>query len=366
MDWKSCTKIKIILNVMKELHKISIDKNATILAALEQMDKINRKLLILTNQGKFYSLLSIGDIQRAILEKKDLSNPAHSITRKDVRVALNTDDLEKVKERMRLKRNEYMPVISKDNTIVDIIYWNDLFTEEEPKPKNTLNLPVVIMAGGKGSRLKPITNILPKPLIPLGEKTIIEEIMDMFVNSGCNTFHLSVNYKAEMIAHYFENLNNTNYNIEYFKEDKPLGTAGSMYLIKDKISSTFFVSNCDIIINQDLEELYNYHKDNNNKITIVSVLKHYYIPYGTIETENGGILKELIEKPKLTFQINSGMYILEPDVLQEIPANKFFHITELIEKIQQKGEQVGVFPVSEGSWKDIGEWDEYLKYIKLK
>jgi len=349
---------------MNELQNICIEKDATILAALEQMDKINRKLLILTNDKKFFSLVSIGDIQRAILAKVNLAEPVHSITRKDIRVALDTDDLTKVKERMRIKRNEFMPVISNDNTIVDIIYWNELFAREEKKHQNMLNLPVVIMAGGRGSRLKPITNILPKPLIPLGEKTILEEIMDKFLYAGCNKFYLSVNYKAEMIAHYFENLNNPNYNIEYFKEDKPLGTAGSMYLIKDKIKSTFFVSNCDIIINQDLEELYNYHKDNNNKITIVSVLKHYYIPYGTIETENGGILKELIEKPKLTFQVNSGMYILEPEILQEIPENTFFHITELIEKMQQKGERVGVFPVSEGSWKDIGEWDEYLKNTK--
>lgn len=354
------------MNVMQELNKISIDKDATILAALQQMDKINSKLLILTSQGKFYSLLSIGDIQRAILTKRELSEPVHSITRKDVRVALNTDDLEKVKERMRLKRNEYMPVISKDNTIVDVIYWNDLFSEEEQKRQNTLNLPVVIMAGGKGSRLKPITNILPKPLIPLGEKTIIEEIMDKFVNAGCNNFYLSVNYKTEIITHYFENLNNQNYKIQYFMEDKPLGTAGSMFLIKDKITSSFFVSNCDIIIDQDLGELYNYHKQNKNKITIVSVLKHYYIPYGTIDTENGGVLKNLIEKPKLTFQINSGLYLLEPEVLQKIPENTFFHITELIEKIQRSGDRVGVFPVSEGSWKDIGDWNEYLRYIKLR
>jgi len=348
---------------MDELDNICIDSNATILFALERMDKINRKLLILTENRKFYSLISIGDIQRAILAKVDMSEPVFKITRKDIRVALETDDLDKVKERMRIKRNEFMPVISEANYIVNVIYWSDLFDKEELKKQNPLNLPVVIMAGGKGSRLKPITNILPKPLIPLSEKTILEEIMDQFVYAGCSDFYLSINYKAEMITHYFENLHNENYKIEYFREDKPLGTAGSMFLIKDKIKSTFFVSNCDIIIDQDLEELYNYHKQHKNIITIVSALKHYYIPYGTIETKNGGVLKKLIEKPKLTFQINSGMYILEPEVLQEIPENTFFHITELIEKMQQKGEQVGVFPVSEGSWKDIGEWDEYLHNI---
>lgn len=349
---------------MNELDDICIDKNSTILSALEQMDKINRKLLILTDNNKFYSLLSIGDIQRAILAKIDLSEPVTKIIRKDIRVAYDTDDLEKVKERMRIKRNEFMPVVSKDNEIVEIIYWNDLFKNKLSHFHNPLNMPVVIMAGGKGNRLKPITNVLPKPLIPIGEKTILEEIMDKFIHAGCNKFYLSVNYKAEMIKYYFDNLKSSSYQIEYFKEDKPLGTAGSMFLIRDKIKSAFFVSNCDIIIDQDLEELYNYHKQNQNSITIVSVLKRYNIPYGTIETENHGVLKELTEKPKLTFQINSGMYILEPEILGEIPENQFFHITELIEKISKKGGRVGVFPVSEGSWKDIGEWDEYLKNTK--
>lgn len=346
---------------MNELLNICIDKEASILSALERMDKVNRKLLILTDQDKFHSLVSIGDIQRAILAKIDLNVPVGSITRKDIRVAFEADNRDKIKERMRVKRNEFMPVISKENDIIDIIYWSDLFEQNEPTFKEPLNLPVVIMAGGKGTRLKPITNILPKPLIPLGEKTILEEIMDKFVCAGCNTFYLSVNYKAEMITYYFNNLHNENYQIEYFKEDKPLGTAGSMYLIKEKINTTFFVSNCDIIIDQDLHELYNYHKESNNAITIVSVLKHYYIPYGTIETGNNGVLKELIEKPKLTFQINSGMYLLEPEVLKAIPENQFLHITELIERIQHNGGKVGVFPVSEGSWKDIGEWDEYLR-----
>jgi dTDP-glucose pyrophosphorylase len=349
---------------MNELYNICIEKEATILSALERMDKVNRKLLILTDYDKFHSLVSIGDIQRAILAKIDLANPVHMITRKNIRVALDSDNLEKVKERMRINRNEFMPIISKDNTIVDIIFWNDLFDQDEIKPHKPLSLPVVIMAGGKGTRLKPITNILPKPLIPLGEKTILEEIMDKFVNAGCNTFYLSVNYKAEMISYYFENIKNENYHIEYFKEDKPLGTAGSMYLIKNKINTTFFVSNCDIIIDQDLHEVFNYHKENDNVITIVSVLKHYHIPYGTIETGNNGVLKKLTEKPKLTFQINSGMYLLEPEVLQSIPNNQFFHITDLIEIIQYNGGKVGVFPVSEGSWKDIGEWDEYLKNTK--
>jgi len=257
-----------------------------------------------------------------------------------------------------------MPIISENKELVDVLFWEDLFKKESRKLRVNLDIPVVIMAGGKGTRLKPITNILPKPLIPLGEKTILEEIMDQFVEVGCCNFFMSVNYKAEMIKHYFNSLKNSVYNIEYFQETKPLGTAGSMYLLKDEINSTFFVSNCDIIIDQELSEIYNFHKKNKNLITIISVLKHYNIPYGTIETKKGGKLVSITEKPDLTFQINSGMYILEPELLDEIPKDSFFHITELIDKLIAQERNVGVFPISEGSWKDIGEWNEYLKNIR--
>jgi NDP-sugar pyrophosphorylase family protein len=222
------------------------------------------------------------------------------------------------------------------------------------------------MAGGKGTRLRPLTNVFPKPLLPINEKTIIEDIMDRFVGVGCNEFHISVNYKAQTIKDYFVNLNNSEYSIDYFEEDKPLGTAGSMFLIKDKIHTTFFVSNCDILIDQDLSEIYEYHKSNKNKITIVSAMKNYKIPYGTIETSENGLLKSMDEKPELIFQINTGMYILEPEMLDLIPNNEFFHITELIEKVRKSGENVGVFPIGENSWQDIGNWDDYKKILKLK
>ena len=140
-----------------------------------------------------------------------------------------------------------------------------------------------------------------------------------------------------------------------------MGTAGSLTLLKEIIHETFFVSNCDIIIEQDYSEILDYHREQKNLITIVAALKHYHIPYGTVETSENGRLVSLVEKPEITYKINSGMYILEPEVLNEIPENTFFHITHLIEKLLAKNEKVGVFPVSEKSWKDIGEWKEYLE-----
>jgi NDP-sugar pyrophosphorylase family protein len=257
-------------------------------------------------------------------------------------------------------RMEMCPVISESNEILKVYFWEDIFEINKPTLNSKLDLPVVIMAGGLGTRLKPLTNVLPKPLIPIGERTMLEEIMDRFAVHQCSDFYISVNYKADLIEYYINDLN-LPLNINFFRETKPLGTAGSLSLLKDKIKKTFFVNNCDIIIDQDYTEIYNYHKEHNNKITIVAALKQFLIPYGTVETSDGGELIAIKEKPDLNFWINTGMYLLEPEVLKEIPEGDFFHITNLIDKLKSQGKKVGVFPVSEGSWLDTGEWGEYNK-----
>ncbi|MEG0012309.1 MAG: sugar phosphate nucleotidyltransferase, partial [Muribaculaceae bacterium] len=226
-----------------------------------------------------------------------------------------------------------------------------------------IDLPVVIMAGGLGTRLKPLTNVIPKPLIPIGEKTILETILDQFESIGCSKFYISVNYKAEVVEYYLNSLEHK-YDTLCFKESKPLGTIGSVALLKEKISSPFFVSNCDIIIDQDFRDVYDYHCQNHNDITIISAVKSYHIPYGVIETAKDGILMGLKEKPDKTYMINSGVYIIQPEIIDEIPIEEFFHITQLIDKVKKRGGRVGCFPVSEKAWTDIGDWNEYLKLIR--
>ena len=188
--------------------------------------------------------------------------------------------------------------------------------------------------------------------------------MDKFCDAGCNTFYLSINYKAEMIKYYFSTLQKDIYHISYLQEEKALGTAGSLHLLKGKINSTFFLSNCDILVNQEISDIYEYHRTIKNEITIVAALKNYSIPYGILETSKDGLLQSITEKPELTFKINTGLYILEPHLINEIPENEFFHITSLIDKLQKEKRKVGVFPVSEKSWRDIGEWNEYHKFLK--
>lgn len=348
--------------VKDKILKIVIEKSKPILEALKLMDKAGCKLLIVVENNQYAGLLSIGDIQRSIINNIDLNGSIETIMRKDYIVSTPQDNIDDVKKLMLKIRAEFMPVIDSKNNIVDVYFWQDLFEEKTAKPFKEFNLPVIIMAGGFGTRLRPLTYVIPKPLIPIGEKTMLEEIFDRFGKYGCKDFHISVNYKAELIEYYIES-KKLPYNVSYFKEDKPMGTAGSLSLLKNKINSTFFVSNCDILIEQDYSEILEYHQNNKNEITIIAALKHYPIAYGTIKTAEDGVLKELIEKPELTFKINSGMYILEPHLIDEIPENEFFHITHLIEKLKNQGRKVGVFPISQKSWLDIGTWDEYKEVI---
>jgi dTDP-glucose pyrophosphorylase len=344
------------------MNKPIISPNHSIISAMKQMDLLKRKLLIVANENKFIGLLSIGDIQRALIKNHSLSDEVSTIMRKDYIVAKPNQSIDSVKKLMLKLRAEFMPVVDNKSILIDIHFWEDLFGETNKEPLFKFNLPVVIMAGGFGTRLKPLTNVLPKALIPINDKTFLEEIFERFNNQGCDTFYISVNYKAELIEYYLKQ-QNLLYSLNYFKEEKPMGTAGSLSLMKGKINETFFVSNCDILIEQDYSEVLNYHRENKNEITVIAALKHYPIAYGTIETGENGKLVKLVEKPELTFKINSGMYILEPHLLNEIPENEFFHITQLIENVTKRGGRVGVFPVSENSWKDIGEWSEYVKLI---
>ena len=190
----------------------------------------------------------------------------------------------------------------------------------------------------------------------------MEEIMTQFKGAGCDHYYVSVNYMMETIKEYFAH--KSEWNVSYIQEKKPLGTGGSLYLLKDRISTTFFVTNCDTLVDINLHDLLEYHKRNKNMITVVSAVKKIHIPYGTIETEVNGVISNMKEKPDLVYQINSGFYVLEPTVLDYVEDEVFLNIPDLIKKIIDDGKKVGAFPVSDGSWIDMGNWDEYLQLVR--
>lgn len=330
------------------------------------MDAVRHKSLLVFKQDRFYSIVTIGDLQRAIIANYNLNSPIVEIIQVEgKKYAYSTEDFDTIKRRMLRIRCEFMPILDECGNLSDVYFWHDVFPEEYTgRAKESIDLPVVIMAGGLGSRLKPLTNVVPKPLIPIGEKTILEDIMDQFESIGCHQFFMSVNYKHELIEYYLATRPHS-YDVSYFLEEKPMGTIGSVSLLKGKIKTPFFVSNCDIIIDQDYRDVYDYHMSKGNDMTVVTAVKSIKIPYGVIETGEDGLMTDLQEKPEQTYMINTGVYLLQPELIDEIPEGEFFHITHLIAKVRKRGGRVGCFPVSENAWKDMGDWNEYLKMIGI-
>lgn len=352
------------MNNISKIKDIIVSISDSIISALEKMDGHRTKLVFVFDGDKFESILTIGDIQRAIIRHHVLADPVSAILDREKIYALDNEPIEQIKIVMMKERIDCMPVLNASGEIVDVLFWHDVFDTPVVDSRAKIDLPVVIMAGGKGTRLKPITNVIPKPLVPVGDKTILEVIMDQFEGIGCHKFYMSVNYKADMIKFYLSQLDHK-YDIEFFMEDKPLGTIGSVSLLKGKLTTPFFVSNCDSINEQDYRDVWDYHVKNHNDMTIVTMVKSIKIPYGVIETGEDGLMVELKEKPEQTYQVNTGVYILNPDLIEEIPEGEFFHITHLMEKVKAVGGRIGCFPVSEHSWKDMGEWSEYLRMIDV-
>ncbi|MHB8155165.1 MAG: nucleotidyltransferase family protein [Candidatus Omnitrophota bacterium] len=341
---------------MKRLEKVLIKPGCTIKQALKQMDTMGEKTLIVVDEkNKILGTITDGDIRKRILKGKSLHESIAHVMNCHPLFLKEGFDREDAKKILFQQQVESLPIIDSEKKVIDCLWWSDFFKDNQ-KVFESLNLPVVIMAGGEGVRLHPFTKILPKPLMPIGDKPIIEIIINKFFDYGCKEFYLSLNYKSSIIKAYFNDLEHK-YKINYILENKPLGTAGSLHLLRNKIKKTFFISNCDIIIEADYADILKFHRQRKNKITLVSSMKNFTIPYGICEIENGGILQNIREKPEYDFLVNTGMYILESEILEDIPKNKFYNITDLINVYLKDGKKVGVYPVSEKSWLDMGQWE---------
>ena len=347
------------------LDELSIDSSSSLIDALRRMDEIDRKLLVVTRDDEYAGIISAGDIQRGIIENHGLGTAIDQLMgAREIRVARVGDSFEAIRTMMLRHRTEFMPVLGAQGRLVDVHFWDEVFGARE-MVRGRIDLPVVIMAGGKGTRLKPFSNILPKALFPVGEKTILEEIIQRFRDQGCEDFWLSVNHKADFIQTYVEQLEDPPRSVRYLHEDAPLGTAGSLAHLQGEIATTLIVSNCDILVEADYGEIVDYHREGGNDITLVGALKEIRIPYGTLETGDGGQLTAFREKPNLNYLINTGLYVLEPGVLERITPGAPYDMTQLVDAVRGEGGRVGVFPVSEKSWLDIGEWQEYERTIRL-
>lgn len=340
--------------------KYSVSQDMNVRDVITYMDTITAKAVIVLNEAdQMVGLFADGDMRHFFLKGGRLQA--------NIKEAMNPNPIwfssvEEAKEYRRRKKLVIYPVVAKDMTLLDVLFDN---MQEESIQNNELeDVPLVIMAGGKGTRLYPYTKVLPKALIPIGEKTISERIIDNFTQYGCKDIFFILNHKAGMIKAYFKDLK-TNYQLHFFEEEEFLGTGGGLSLIKNEITTAFFLSNCDIIINADLACAYKTHKTNNNLITFVCAIKEIKIPYGVIETLEDGKVKKIVEKPEMSMLTNTGLYIVEPQVVAELTDGEFIHMPDIAQKYIKKGCKIGVFPVSEKAWLDMGQLDE-LENMKRK
>lgn len=349
------------------IKKFLVSKRITIKEAMKQLGIASEKILFVVDKNKrLLGTITDGDIRRWILKKGNLQEAVTKIYNKEPDYITKGDyTISKARDLMIGRNIESLPMVNKNKVIVDVLFWKDLLDEKHRRENKRLSVPVVIMAGGQGKRMDPFTRILPKPLIPVGEKPALELVMDHFYENGCSEFFLILGYKGEMIASYFNNSNKSNvtYKINYIWEKKPLGTAGGLRALLKDFSKSFFLSNCDTIIKANYSDMYKFHIVNKHQITMVASVKHFALPYGVVELYREK-LKRVIEKPEYDFLVNTGMYILQKDTINLIPKNKVFHITDLIKAVKDKKGKVGIYPVNEKSWLDIGEWEKYKEAIK--
>lgn len=347
------------------IEKLMVSSDTSIRVAVETIDFCGIGIVFVVNDRNYViGVVTDGDFRRAVLDNVSLSDQVVEIMNKDFVFVEKNYSTEDIAEKFKLhKLIQHIPVLT-DGNLIDVIVKESFVGTQGHSHYVQVDLPVVIMAGGRGTRMAPFTHVLPKPLIPIGDKTMLEIIMMEYAKFGVEQYYISINYKGNIIKAYFQD-HETDFNISYISEDKPLGTAGALKSLDGNMKTPFFVSNCDIIIKTDYSKIYEFHKEGNYALTLVASMQHHVIPYGVCNVEKNGQLISISEKPEYDMLVNSGMYILNPEVLQYIPENEFFHITHLMEALMKNGQHVGVYPVSERSWVDVGQWDEFKKALVL-
>jgi dTDP-glucose pyrophosphorylase len=347
------------------MKNLTIQSDGSIKDSLKKLSMTGEKCLIVTDKdSKLLGTLSDGDLRKAILSGAVLSDTIEGIYQLKPTVLIDGNyKIDNARELFIKYRFDLIPIVNQNSVVVDVLTWAKVFKNGKKDVRQALDVPVVIMAGGRGARLEPFTKVLPKPLVPIHDKPIIEHIIERFTELGCSNFYLTVNYKGKLLKAYFDELQ-PNYKVQFVEEQEPLGTAGSLQYLHGHFDQPFFVTNCDIIIKVDYANLYEFHQKGSYDITLVASAKQYVFPYGTCELNGDGHLSHIKEKPRYDFLVNTGLYVLNPSVLDLIPKNKFCHITHLIEDVRKQGKKVGVFPIDDDTWIDVGQWEEYKKSLE--
>lgn len=338
------------------IYDVSIFENSTIINAIEKMDKTGHGIVCILNESnKLTGIITDGDIRRSILNGVSSNLPVTEIMNRDYTSWTNDQSREAAINYLRRINRRHLPIINEKRELVDLIL---LDFDNYQKYDN----PVILMVGGLGTRLKPLTDDCPKPLLKVGNKPILETIIEKFMASGFHNFYLSVNYKSKMIKDYFGDGSQLGISIKYIHEEKRMGTAGALSLLPDKPDDSIVIMNGDLLTNVNFKELIEFHKEHNTHATMGVREHEYQVPYGVVEVVDNKI-ESIVEKPINRYFVNAGIYVIEPEVLKLIPNDTFFDMPTLFEKIKLEKFHSSAFPVRE-YWCDIGKPSDYEKANK--
>ncbi|MDB9818906.1 sugar phosphate nucleotidyltransferase [Pelagibacterales bacterium] len=350
------------------MKQVNIYPTSSIKVALEKLEKNQVGTLIVINKNrKFLGTLTNGDLRRAILKTKSISQKiSNHYNKRAIFFIKGETPLKKIEKILIKEKFDYIPILNKSMKVIKLFGNKDCNKKIQNKKNNNEidKIKVVIMAGGLGTRLEPFTSILPKPLIPINGKPVIKHIIESLKLGGIKIFWITLNYKSILLKSYFREIKSKE-KINFIEEKKPLGTVGSVRLIEKKLSTNFFLTNCDTIIKTNYLDIYNFHKKNSFDLTIVASLKKYVIPYGVCEANKDYSLKELNEKPFYDLLVNTGLYLIKKDIIKMIPLNKKYDMNMFISDLKKKNKKIGIYPIDSDSWVDVGQWSEYKNALEL-
>lgn len=334
--------------IMSTVEQYVVNSNIFLAEAVELMGRNKHKGLIIVEDEKVIGVFTRQDLVRcvhffgmqSIVLKKFINRKfLYCIDEIDQEIIENTN-------------KSLIPILNQDQTLKDIYF------PEKKSKKNNYEYPVVIMAGGLGTRLYPYTKILPKPLVPVNGTPMVELIINRFHEIGTDKFYLIVNHKKEMIEAYFDNLEKE-YQVKYAEETQQLGTGGGLYFVKEMINQTFFLTNCDILLLEDYDEIFEFHKKSGNKVTMIVSVKSMKVPYGVMDVDANQTIKAFHEKPTYGMLVNTGIYVVEPEVFGYIELEEKIDFPSLLQRMIANEEKIGVYPITEDKWIDMGQVEEY-------
>lgn len=339
-------------------------KSQSVRDALIHLDKLasDAILFVVDEENRLLGSLTDGDLRRGFIRGLGFEDSITDFIQPDPKFIYEKDfNQEKLKS---FKENliKIIPILNIDKQIVDVLNFRFRTT--------LLPLDAVLMAGGEGKRLRPLTENTPKPLLKVGEKPIIEYNIDRLANVGIENMYLSINYLGEQLEAYFGDGSSKNIKIDYLREQKPLGTIGSVLLVEEFQHDDILVMNSDLLTNIDFADFYKTFKDSNADMAVAATSYHVDVPYAVLETDDNQNVKTLKEKPRYTYFSNAGIYIIKKKLLSMIPEGEFYDITDLMEKVIEMDQKLVTYPIN-GYWLDIGKHEDFkkaqedIKHIKL-